>query len=112
MGTKSTFKCNRCGYIVTSSGGHDFGMHAVTDTFICRSCCNIADVCIGEYGSTYTREEILLKRGGSDTGLGFYACPKCGSRDKLVKWDENKKPCPRCKGKMEQDIDGLVLLCD
>jgi hypothetical protein len=43
MGTKFTFKCSNCGYRVATSGGHDYGMSVVTETFICGSCKNIAD---------------------------------------------------------------------
>jgi ribosomal protein L37AE/L43A len=112
MGTKLTFKCNNCGYWVTTSGGPDYGMVAVTETFICKSCKNIVDICVGAYGKTYTREEILQKKKGSDSGLDFYTCPECGSGEKLVKWDETIKPCPRCDGKMEQDINSVIISWD
>jgi len=112
MGTKYTFKCKRCGYNARVSGGKDFGMKAVTDTFTCGSCKNVVDVCVGEYGNIYTREEVLLQKKEPGTGLNFFTCPKCGSGADLTEWDKNRKPCPRCNGRMENDINGLVMEWD
>ena len=107
-----TFKCNKCGYRVMTSGKRDYGMVNVTETFICKTCNNIVDVCLGEYGQIYTREEILLKKKGPESGLTFFTCPKCGSDKDLMKWDEAKKPCPRCIGSMENDINSLIIEWD
>lgn len=96
MGTKFTFNCRGCGYKVIASGGEDYGMFSVTRTFTCRSCKNIVDVCVGELGIIYTREEILQKKKGADSWLTFYTCPECGSGDELEEWDSKRKPCPRC----------------
>jgi len=112
MGTKYTFNCNRCGYSARVSGGHDFGMKAVTDTFTCRSCKNVVDVSVGEYGNTYTREEVLLKKKEPGARLNFFTCPKCGSDKELTEWDKTRKPCPRCYGRMENDVSGLIMEWD
>ena len=47
------FKCNKCGYQVISSGGRDCGFLAVVDSYVCKSCEKIVDVCIGEYGQAF-----------------------------------------------------------
>ena len=106
------FKCNKCGYQVMSSGGHDYGMLAVTDTYLCKSCKEIVDVCVGESGETYSKEEVLLKKSKSETDLDFYICPKCGSDKNLVKWNKSKRPCPKCDGKMEKDTNGEIIMWD
>jgi NADH pyrophosphatase NudC (nudix superfamily) len=113
MGTKSTYKCNSCGYQAMVSGGTDKGMHAVTGTYICESCMEIVDVCIGEYGQEFTREEAQIRKNKSGTSLDFYVCPGCGSDKNLVRWSARNRPCPKCGGKMEKDLDGgLVMLWD
>jgi len=112
MGTRLTFKCKSCGYRVISSGGHDYGMFTVTQPFICKSCNNIVDVCVGENGQTYSMEEIILKKKEGASNLKFLTCPECGSGTNLVKWNEIRKPCPRCDGRMENDINGLVMEWD
>jgi len=109
MGTKYMFKCNKCGYQVMSSGGNDYGSFSVVDTYICTKCKEVVDVCVGEYGQTYTQEEILLKH-KSEKELDFFMCPECGSDKNLVKWNKSKRPCPKCDGKMEKD--DIVALWD
>ena len=112
MGTSFTFKCNKCSYEVMTSGKHDFGMLAVTDTYICKTCNEIVDVCVGEYGKTYTKEEIVLKTIKSENELDFHKCPECSSDTNLVKWNNRKRPCPKCNGKMEKDSNGEMILWD
>lgn len=94
-----------------SSGGKDYGMLAVVDTYICQSCKEIVDVCVGEAGETYRKEEIPdKKRSGFD--LDFYKCPECHSDTSLVRWNKTKRPCPKCNSKMEKDSAGEILLWD
>lgn len=87
-------------------------MVAVTDTYICRACREIVDVEIGEYGSAYTREEIINDRDKSESGINFYTCPHCGSGEHLVKWDTKKRPCPKCGARMEKDPGGVRKMWD
>ncbi len=112
MGTCFTYKCNKCGYEVLTSGKLDSGMLAVVDTYICKSCNNIVDVTIGECGKTYTKEEIALKKIKSENGLDFYQCPECNSVTNLVKWNKRARPCPKCEGKMLKDSNGEMILWD
>jgi len=70
-------------------------MDSVTQTLICCSSINIVYVCVGEYGKTYTREEILLKKKGSEVDLAFYICPKCGSITDLTEWGKTNKILPQ-----------------
>ncbi len=46
------FKCDKCDCQVMSSCGHDYGMLAVTDTYICKSRKEIVDVYIREFVET------------------------------------------------------------
>ena len=104
------YKCPGCGYQAAASGGKDLGMHAVTDTYTCASCREIVDVCIGEYGQEYTREEAHASKGKSGIGLDFWVCPGCGSDSNLVRWNDSQRPCPRCGQKMEKDLDGGTIM--
>ena len=112
MGTTYTFKCNKCGYEVMTSGGHDYGMLAVLDTYVCKSCNSIVDVCVGEHGKTYTKEEVLRNKEKSGFDIEFYVCPDCGSGEDLVKWSKWKRPCPKCDGKMENDAQSGLMMWD
>lgn len=95
-----------------TSAGHDYGMHAVVDTYICRSCKVIVDVCVGEYGQTYTKEEIIQRKDKSAIDMEFFVCHDCGSGENLVKWSKWKRPCPKCGEKMEKDKKGEVMCWD
>jgi hypothetical protein len=112
MGTKYTFKCGKCGYEALTSAGNDYGMHAVVDTYICKSCETIVDVCVGEYGQSYSKEEIIQRKDKSAINLEFFVCPDCGTGDHLVKWSKWKRTCPKCNGKMEKDKKGEVICWD
>ena len=112
MGINYTFRCNKCGYEVMTSGRNDYGMLAVVDTYICKSCKSIVDVCVGEYGQTYTKEEILQHKDKSGIEMKYYVCPDCDSGEHLVKWSKWKRPCPKCDGKMEKDLNCGVVCWD
>lgn len=112
MGTLYTYECNKCGHSVQTSAGHDMGMLAVTDSYICTSCKEIVDVTVGAYGETFLNEELSLKELSKKHDLDFYACPKCGSRKDLEKWESKVKPCPKCDGKMRKDKDGGEIMWD
>lgn len=102
MGRISSYKCFDCGYKVTSSAGPDRGMIAATDTFVCLDCEIVQDILIKKYrnldGSPVKEDPSI-------------ACGKCGG-DKLVKWDSEKKPCPKCGSKMERDKSGVTIFWD
>lgn len=83
-----------------TSAGHAYGMIAVTDTYICKSCREIVDVLVGEYGETFTKEDIQEKVNKGESDLHYYVCPICHSDKQLEKWSKEGKPCPRCDGKM------------
>lgn len=112
MGTSFTYKCNKCSYKVLTSGKLDYGMLAVVDTYVCNACRAIVDVFIGENGKTFTKEEIVLKKIKSENDLDFYKCPECSSDTNLLKWNIRKRPCPKCDGKMDKDINGEIILWD
>ena len=109
MGTKYNFKCNKCGYSVVTSGGHDFGMMAVTNTYICKNCKKIVDVIVGEYGVTLTKEAAIDKKKKNEIDLNFYSCPECGSDKHLINWDITKRVCPKCDGYMNEDLSVKIL---
>ena len=113
MGTSYTFNCNKCNYSVQTSGKHDVGMHAVTDTYVCNSCKEIVDVLVGLHGETFLKEKIHLLKLQDDflDESEFYSCPECGLVD-IIEWDKKKKPCPKCGGKMKIDKNGEIILWD
>ena len=112
MGIQRTFKCNKCNYSVLTSAGKDYGMDAVIDTYICKSCKKIVDVLVGQHGMTYRKSDILNRKKEKVLGLQFYTCPECGSKTDMVKWKTRLRPCPRCDGKMEVDPEGVEILWD
>jgi len=112
MGKLSTYICTSCNYSVASSGGPDFGMHAVTDTYICTSCKEIVEVKTGEYGLTYLHKVPTGNGSNLDFDTDSYVCPECGSAEGLTLWDTQMRPCPKCDGIMELDPDGEVILWD
>lgn len=112
MGTRFTYMCNKCGYQVMTSGDHDYGMLAVTDTYTCTDCKKIVEITVGEYGVTFSMAEVREKKKNKKTDLDFYICPECGSESNLIKWDQTKRPCPKCDGKMEKDPHGKEMLWD
>jgi len=113
MGTWSTYRCNKCNYEVRTSGGHDYGMRIVTDTYICRPCQKIVDVCVGENGITYSQKEVLqMKKVKPSIDLNLYACPECGTERHLLKWSNKLRPCPRCEGQMGKVKDAGIVYWD
>lgn len=112
MGTSYTFKCNKCNYSVQTSGKLDYGMLAVTNTYICNSCKEIVDVLVGLRGEIFLKEKIKKKEYQEEIyDFKFYSCPLCGA-DTLTKWDARSKPCPKCDGKMRKDENGGMILWD
>lgn len=112
MGTKSTYKCNKCNYSVETSAGFDYGFLAAVDTYICKSCNSVVDVAVGIYGKKYTRAKTRFLKIDNELKLDFYQCPVCNSDSHLIKWNIIKRPCPKCDGKMEIDMDGMMVLWD
>ena len=68
MGTRYTFKCNKCGYDVESTGDLDYGFHAVLRPYICNDCNIVTDAIVGiQKNGLKTPEEmrylnLFLKR--------------------------------------------------
>jgi hypothetical protein len=88
------------------------GMVAVTDTYICTSCKEIVDVLVGEFGQTF-RPDIDTESGMQKaTDSEFFKCPECGSKDDLVIWHTDSRPCPKCDGQMVLDEDGETIMWD
>ena len=112
MGTKYILKCSSCDYTVLTTAGTDYGMLTVVDTYSCMSCRSIVDVCVGENGQTFTKEEISLHKDKSAIDIEFFVCPDCGSGEHLVKWSNRKRPCPKCGEKMEKDLQSEILMWD
>ena len=112
MGQENTYKCDSCSYSVLTSGGHDVGMRAVTDTYICTSCKEIVDVLVGERGQVYPKDDIPELVNDILEQSEFYSCPDCNSKESLVIWDTEKRPCPKCDGQMEIDPEGGTIMWD
>ena len=112
MGESFTYECIKCDYSVMTSAGLDYGMLAVVETHICLNCRIIVDICVGEYGKVYSREELDMHPEKNNPDMDYYKCPMCGDDSALVKWDKRKRPCPRCDGGMDRDPKGESLLWD
>ena len=112
MGQSFKYNCTNCNYTVMTSAGLDYGMVAVVETYICKKCQNIVDVLVGEYGNVITREEIQKHPDKINPDLNFYKCPECDDDSALVRWDIQKRPCPRCDCGMDRDPKGESLLWD
>ena len=112
MGQKSTYKCSACDYSVMTSAGLDYGMLAVVETHICKNCRIIVDICVGEYGKVFSREELEMHSDKNNPEFDYYKCPICGDDKALVKWDKRKRPCPKCDGTMKIDKSAGEILWD
>lgn len=114
MGQTQTYQCNTCEYYCHISAGEDYGFVAVTRTFSCLKCNEVVDVVVGKFGKVFEKEELKSSLDPEDSFLtidDFYICPECNSNN-LKPWNNRKRPCPRCKGKMEIDPDGTLTLWD
>ena len=91
MGAKYLFKCPKCEYQATVSGGKDRGTFITVRTMVCNTCNELVDVIIGAH-----RQE------GKIVDVEFYKlfghCPQCKESD-VNKWDESL-PCPKCEEHM------------
>ncbi len=96
MGTKSKYRCNKCDYSTKISGEPDMGFLIKTDTVLCENCKEIVDI-ITEY--------CIDEEDKSDIGK----CPKCDSDKFIKKWDNEKRPCPKCSGKLEDSRELLEM---
>ena len=112
MGESFTSKCSKCNYSVMTSAGLDYGMLAVVETHICKNCRNIVDVSVGERGKVYSREELDMHPEKNNPDNAYYICHMCGEEEALVRWDINKRPCPRCDGRINLDPKGDSVLWD
>ena len=106
MGTLYTFKCNKCGYDVESSGDFDFGMHAVVRPYICNDCNIVTDVLVGQQGVEYPKEQIENPKGDEASKFllfedkdEYYTCEKCNGKN-LTVWNPKWRKCPKCGHRM------------
>ena len=78
MGSWIEFTCENCGYRAEVSGGKDYGMVAVVQTMICRSCGQLVDMqLIGRCGSDGPT-------GDPDYDKDLGVCPECRGNDVSV----------------------------
>lgn len=112
MGHVKTYGCNHCSYSVLTSAGLDWGMFAVTDTYICRSCIDLVEVTVGKYGKVIKKQDIPKATANDEFDITYYVCPKCGSDKHLIKWSVKNRPCPKCTGRMFEDPEGESMLWD
>lgn len=100
MGTLKTYQCNKCNYSAHISGGPDEGMLIKTNSMLCEQCNEVVDV-VTEYWTE-------IKPLNSDIGI----CPKCDSSEHLKKWNNKKRPCPKCDGVLEEDLEEWITMWD
>lgn len=100
MGTLRTYKCNKCSYSNEISGGSDVGFIIKTNAMLCDLCKEVVDV-VTRYWTNEQPDE-------SDIGK----CPKCNLRTHIREWDNKKRPCPKCDGKLDVDENGSIVMGD
>ena len=116
MGTRCTFKCNKCGYDVESTGDLSYGMEAVLRPYICNDCNIVTDAIVGMYGVLYPYNLIsgmpLNPKGNEVQDFvhveddDFYNCEECNGKN-LTIWNPKWRKCPKCGGRMKLDKDGM-----
>lgn len=77
-----------------TAAGPSRGFVAMTDTFVCTLCKVITDIKIGES----QRPTVAMMR--PEPRLQEPVCRECGKDESLIRWDVEKRPCPKCDGKM------------
>ena len=100
MGTFKTYQCNKCSYSAHISGGLDAGTMIKTNTMLCEYCKEVVDV-VTEYWTH-------VKPFDSDIGK----CPECDLSEYLKEWSNKKRRCPRCDGRLEEDLEAWITLWD
>ena len=121
MGIRLTFKCNKCGYDVDSTGDLSYGMEAVLRPYICNDCNIVTDALVGIQGREYPIEWIENPKGDEVPDFvrewvleeedSFYTCEECDGKN-LTLWNPKWRKCPKCGGRMKLDKDGGVIMWD
>ena len=91
MGTTFTFKCSKCGALLSSSDGRDCGFVAVIEPMICDDCNQLVDVLIGMCGTA-------RPTGDPEYDKDLNICPECKGTN-LKPWPKNH-PCLNCRTNM------------
>lgn len=97
MGTLLKYICNNCNYSAEVSGGQDIGMLVKTNTVLCTKCEEVVDVQVDFMGEIKIKEFDLNK------------CPNCNSAKYIIKWDNMKRPCPKCNGKINDSKEIIIM---
>lgn len=91
--TLPTYKCNNCGYTLRSAPQGFFKLPSdVYYNFKCEKCRNIISVC---------------SRDISHMDYVDY-CPVCEDSQSFAFWNPIEGHCPKCNGKMEEQISVSV----
>ena len=98
---QNTYICKKCGHSTVSAGRRVNGIMTVTAPYSCAACTEVTDIIIGTYGEEYVNLPAYIPLTELDKVLfdAAYTCDNCGS-DKVTKWPERRRPCPKCAGKM------------
>ena len=87
--TLSTYKCDNCGYTLRSAPQGFFKLSSdVYYNFKCEKCRNIVSIC---------SKDIIYMSYVQD-------CPLCEESDSFSFWNPIEGRCPKCNGKMEEQI--------
>ncbi len=126
MGACFSHRCDRCGYVVTTSGPWEFyrdaegqrkpyghpvpmsrealeqGIAGLSANLYCVHCDKVFDLIVVEF-KTPARDALSVWAGNCEPQEvfkkeGAVKCPECGATALLLEGDENpQKTCPRCK---------------
>ena len=99
------YKCEKCGFELTSSEEHYFFLMSGTYLLMrCLKCHDVRGYWIG--GSCFTPGSIQFSQELIEFGrnLEGTCCKSCGAQHHLVLWSPDCG-CPKCRGKLvQQDV--------
>lgn len=112
MGNIYKWRCKRCDYKVSMSGGWDRGFFSITETFHCKKCKKLMDLVIKDERSILFDENAsenhnknsffsLFKKEKqqktNSKSKKIELSPRCSyCHDEVELWNTNTKPCPCC----------------
>ena len=116
-----TFKCNKCGYDVESTGDLSYGIESALRPYICNDCNIVTDTMVGMYGVLYPYNLIsgmpLNPKGDEvpefvhfeeEDKDDYYTCKECNGKN-LTVWNPYWRKCPKCGHRMIKG-DGIFLI--
>lgn len=99
MAVLENYKCSKCGYSVyADKHGHYTLMMGECYLFRCTTC----------------KEVVEIMANTLDKKQQSPCCPNCGTNteNELYTWNPVEGRCPKCQGKMIEDLDSPSMCAD